>query len=255
MPPVLTAVIVDDEPPARRIIREYLRAFDRIEEVGTAGNGADAVDVIQETSPDLVFLDVQMPEGDGFEVLERLDRVPWIIFSTAYDAYALHAFDAGAVDYLLKPYKRARFEQAVERVIERHDQEQGSPSPDYADRLAAMLQKANASDDAPSRLYVRHGEKILPVATDAIRWIEAAGDYAKLHTDDGTYLSSAGLGALGDRLDADRFLRIHRSHIIALDAVDHLRSDGSGGYRVRLADGTRLRVSRTYAPEIRDRIV
>ena len=255
MPASLTAVIVDDEPPARHLVREYLQAFDRITVAGTAGTGTEAVDVIEDTSPDLVFLDVQMPDGDGFDVLEQLDRVPWIIFSTAYDTYAIEAFEAGAVDYLLKPYKRARFEQAVERVIERYEKAQDGPSADYADRLATLLQEANASDDAPRRLYVRHGEKILPVATADIRWIEAAGDYSKIHTADTTYLSSAGLGALSDHLDTDRFLRVHRSHVIALNAVDHLRSDGSGGYHVRLTDGTRLRVSRTYAPEIRDRIV
>lgn len=251
--PLLTAVVVDDEPPARQLVREYLRAFDRIDVVGTAGSGADAVRVINETAPDLVFLDVQMPEGNGFDVLDRLHALPYVIFSTAYDEYAIQAFDAGAVDYLLKPYKRARFEQAVQRAIDRKTQDGGAT--DYAERLAGLMREAAPPADTPNRLYVRHGEKIVPVPVQAIRWIEAAGDYAEIHTDDDTYLASAGLGALDERLDDERFVRIHRSHLIALDAVDHLRSDGSGGYRVRLVDGTRLRVSRTYAATIRDRIV
>ena len=257
MPAPLTAVIVDDEPPARALVREYLAAYDTITVVGSAGNGADAVEVIHAAAPDLVFLDVQMPEGSGFDVLAQLDRVPHIIFSTAYDAYAIQAFEKGAVDYLLKPYKRSRFHTAVDRVLERHQDAAAAASDaalDHADRLAALLHEVT-STEAPDRLYVRHGDKILPVATAAIRWIEAAGDYAKLHTADGTYLSSAGLGALADRLDDERFLRVHRSHLIALAAVDHLRSDGSGGYHVRLNDGTKLRVSRTYAPQIRERIV
>ncbi len=255
MPDSLTAVIVDDEPPARQLVREYLSAFERIDIVDAAGTGADAVRVIEATTPDLVFLDVQMPDGNGFDVLERLDLdpPPYIIFSTAYDEYAIQAFETGAVDYLLKPYKRDRFKQAVQRVLDRHDREETAA--DYADRLARLLQETTTSADAPDRLYVRHGEKILPVQTSAIQWVEAAGDYSEIHTADGTYLSSAGLGALNEHLSGDRFLRIHRSHLIALDAVDHLRSDGSGGYHVRLDDGTRLRVSRTYASEIRSRIV
>lgn len=168
MPDSLTAVIIDDEPPARQLVREYLSAFERIDVVDTAGTGADAVRVIEATTPDLVFLDVQMPEGNGFDVLERLDLdpPPYVIFSTAYDEYAIQAFETGAVDYLLKPYKRDRFEQAVQRALDRHDQEETAA--DYADRLAALLQETATPPDAPNRLYVRHGEKILPVQTSAI---------------------------------------------------------------------------------------
>jgi two-component system LytT family response regulator len=252
----LDAVIVDDEPPARSLVEEYAAEYDHVDVVGTAGNGKEAVTVIRDTAPDLVFLDVQMPEWDGFDVLEHLESLPYIIFSTAYDEYAIQAFEAGAVDYLLKPYKRARFQTAIERVTDRYRQDRGGPSEAYADQLAEVLQTMQTeSDTTLDRLYVRHGDKIVPVAADDIRWIEAAGDYAKIHTDDGTHLSSLGLGALDDRLDDTRFLRVHRSHIIALPVVEHLHSDGSGGYVARLDDGTRLRVSRSYAPEIRDRIV
>jgi len=247
------ALIVDDEPPARSLIQEYLEEIDRIEVIGTCGNGREAIEAINDQSPDLVFLDVQMPGLDGFDVLERIDALPDIIFSTAYDQYALQAFDAGAVDYLLKPYSKDRFRTAVERALDRHDQDD---TDEYADRLAALLQEARSQqDDAPERLYVRHGEKIIPVDPESIRWIEAAGDYSKLHTTDKTYLSSLGIGELEERLDEKRFARVHRSHIIAFPAVDHLRSDGSGGYKVILEDGTEVRVSRSYAPDIRDRIL
>jgi two-component system LytT family response regulator len=246
------ALIVDDEPPARSLIREYLEDTKRIEVIGECGNGREAITAIDEKSPDLVFLDVQMPGLDGFDVLERIDTLPDIIFSTAYDQYAIQAFDAGAVDYLLKPYSQDRFRKAVARALERHDQ----ADDDYADRLATLLQEARAQDDdTPERLYVRHGEKIIPVDPETIRWIEAAGDYSKLHTTEKTYLSSLGLGELEERLDEKRFARVHRSHIIAFPAVDHLRSDGSGGYNVILEDGTKVRVSRSYAPDIRDRIL
>jgi two-component system LytT family response regulator len=246
------ALIVDDEPPARSLIREYLEAVDRIEVIGACGTGREAIAAINDQAPDLVFLDVQMPGLDGFDVLERIETLPDVIFSTAYDQYALDAFDAGAVDYLLKPYSEDRFRTAVDRALERHEQADS----DYADRLATLLQEVRADEEeAPERLYVRHGEKIIPVDVEDILWIEAAGDYSKLHTRDKTYLSSLGIGELADRLDPKRFARVHRSHVIAFPAVDHLRSDGSGGYWVHLTDGTRVRVSRSYAPDVRDRIV
>lgn len=248
----MRAIIVDDEPPARNLLREYLNEdYPAIEVVAECGTGRSAVEAINEQAPDLVFLDVQMPGLDGFDVLERLDVLPHLIFSTAYDEFALRAFDAGAVDYLLKPYTRARFQKAVDRVIERHAQ-RATPGGDYADRLAQLLQAARSPDDVPTHLYVQHGAKIVPVRTDDILYIEAAGDYAKLHTSESTYLSNRGIGALEERLDADRFLRVHRSTIVALSALDHLVSDGSGGYKARLHDGTPIRVSRSYAPRIRD---
>ena len=248
----MRALIVDDEPPARTLIQEYLEDVDRITPIGECKNGREAIEAVNETAPDLVFLDVQMPGLDGFDVLEQIDVLPDIIFSTAYDEYAIEAFDAGAVDYLLKPYSKARFRKAVERALERHDQDDD----EYGDRLATLLQEAKDSDeDAPERLYVRHGDKIIPVNPEDIRWIEAAGDYSELHTDAKTYLSSMGIGDLEERLDPARFMRVHRSHILAFPAIDHLYSDGSGGYKAVLDDGTKVRVSRSYASEIRDRLV
>ena len=248
----MRALIVDDEPPARELIQEYLENVSRLEVIGECGNGREAIEAVNAEAPDLVFLDVQMPGLDGFDVLERIDTLPDIIFSTAYDEYAIEAFDAGAVDYLLKPYSKARFRKAVERALERYDRDDD----DYADRLAALLQEAKGSDeDAPERLYVRHGDKIIPVNPEDIRWIEAAGDYSELHTGAKTYLSSMGIGDLEERLDPSRFMRVHRSHILAFPALDHLYSDGSGGYKAVLDDGTKVRVSRSYASDIRERLV
>jgi two-component system LytT family response regulator len=252
MPVSVRTLIVDDEPPAREIIQEYLADHDRIEVLGTCGTGREAIKAINEQAPDLVFLDVQMPGLDGFDVLERIKTLPDIIFSTAYDEHAIEAFDAGAVDYLLKPYSKARFRTAVERALERYDQDEDA----HADRLATLLQEAKTeADKTLDRLYVRHGEKIIPVDPANIRWIEAAGDYSKLHTPEKAYLSSMGIGALEERLDSTRFVRVHRSYIIAFPAIDHLYSDGSGGYKAVLDNGTKVRVSRSYAPNVRDRIV
>jgi len=280
----ISCVIVDDEPHARSLVREFLDDYDQIEVVGECENGREAIDCIAETEPDFVFLDVQMPGLDGFDVLERLDTVPFIVFSTAYDEYALRAFEAGALDYLRKPYSRDRFQTAIERVTQRvreshppsDNREAGGPSvPDreYVEELATLLQKVRNAEraseatsedgdngesqkpDPLAQLYVQRGKKIVPVDVASICWIEAAGDYAKLHTDDGTYVASICLGELVERLPEDRFQRLHRSHVVALSAIDHLRSDGSGGYEVHLDDDTHLRVSRTYAPHIRERIV
>ena len=246
----MRAIIVDDEPPARNLIGEYLREdFPDIEVAAVCKNGREAIEAVNEQVPDLLFLDVQMPGLSGLDVLERIETLPHVIFSTAYDEYAIKAFDAGAVDYLLKPYSRARFQKAVRRAVERHRDD--APATAYADRVAQVLQTAR-SDDYPERLFVRHGDKIRPVATADIVYIEAAGDYSKLHTEDKTHLSNLGLGELEDRLDPSAFIRVHRSTIIALDALEHLVSDGSGGYRAVLAGQNRVRVSRTYASKIRD---
>jgi len=247
----MQAIIVDDEPPARNLLREYVEdEYTDIEIIAACGTGRAAVDAINEHVPDLVFLDVQMPGLDGFDVLERIDVLPHLIFSTAYDEYALQAFDAGAVDYLLKPYTRARFRKAVDRVRDRFA-EQATPGDDYAEQLTTLLRAARRGGERPDRLYVQHGSKIIPVPTEDILHIEAAGDYSKLHTADDTYLSNQGIGALEERLVGDRFMRVHRSSIIALPAVDHLVSDGSGGYVAVLTGPRRVRVSRTYAPHVR----
>lgn len=251
----MRALIVDDEPPARDMVREYLtEEYPEIEIIGECGTGREAVGRINEALPDLLFLDIQMPGLDGFDVLARIDAVPSIIFSTAYDEYAIQAFDAGAVDYLLKPYSRARFRKAMDRALERADQDR--PPERYAERLNALLEatREESSGDVPNRLYVRHGEKIVPVDPADIVYVEAAGDYARLHTEDETHLSSAGIGELEDRLEEARFLRVHRSTIVALPAVKHLTSDGSGGYWAQLRTGDRVRVSRSYADRIRDLI-
>jgi two-component system LytT family response regulator len=248
----MRTIIVDDEPPARNLLREYVEDdYPEIDIIDECGTGRAAVEAINEHVPDLVFLDVQMPGLDGFDVLERLDVLPHLIFSTAYDEYALQAFDAGAIDYLLKPYTRARFRKAVDRVKARRAKPE-APNAEYAEQLTTLLRTVRPSDHTPDRLYVQQGSKIIPVSTDEITHIEAAGDYSKLHTVDDSYLSNQGIGALEEHLSGDRFLRVHRSYIVALPALDHLVSDGSGGYVAVLNDQRRVRVSRTYAPQIRD---
>jgi two-component system LytT family response regulator len=249
----VTCLIVDDEGPARRIIRQYLQSVDGAEVIGECGNGVEAVEAIRELGPDLVFLDVQMPGLDGFEVIREIDELPTIVFSTAYDQYAVRAFEVNAVDYLLKPYDRTRFYQAVERAL----------AADPVRRVQALLdhhltspevetsEREDLADEEPiEHLLVEHQGRHVLIDADAIRWIEAAGDYSKLHTKTGTFLSRRGIGALAKRLDAQRFVRVHRSTIVAIDALRDLQRDGSGGFDARLIDGTTIRVSRSYAPAL-----
>lgn len=246
---MIQVVIVDDEPLARSIIKEYLEDYAEITIVAECSNGREAIEQINALAPDLVFLDIQMPGLTGFEVLEQLEWLPKIVFSTASESFALHAFDSGAIDYLLKPYNRARFRQAVERVLEKHE------APVSRQAVEHLLEYIKKPDQPLHRLFVKKAEKIIPVAVDSILWIEAAGDYSTLHTAETSHLCSLGLGALHERLDEARFVRVHRSTIIAFSAIQHIVSDGEGGYLATLVNEKRVRISRTYAPQVRDYIV
>ena len=247
---MIRTILVDDEPPARQLLREYLADYPAVQVVAECGNGRDAVAAINAERPDLVFLDIQMPGLTGFDVLEQLTHMPHLIFATAYDAFALQAFETGAVDYLLKPYARSRFSKAMDRFLAQHQR----ATPDVS-QLAALLQAAQPTASYADRLFVKVPDRIVPVPTAALRWVEAAGDYTQLHTAEATYLCSLGIGALAERLDPAAFVRIHRSSLIALAALRHLASDGEGGYIATLDDGYQLRVSRSYAPAVRALIV
>lgn len=243
----MTTLIIDDEAPARLIVRQYLAEFPQLTVLAECADGLSALAAIREHRPDVVFLDIQMPGLTGFEVLAELTEVPRVIFSTAYQQHALDAFAAGAVDYLLKPYDRTRFRQAVARVLTQ------PAAPDAAlERLLQRLDEAGAPAAAyPPRLFVPQGGRLVAVPVAEIQLVEAAGDYATLHTASGQFFSSLGLGQLAQRLDPSRFLRIHRSLLVALDAVRDLERDGSGGYYATLAGGRVVRVSRGYAEAVR----
>ena len=257
------ALIVDDEAPARRVLRDALAAAGAaVEVVGECRNGPEAVAALAAAdaagSPvGLLFLDVQMPGLDGFEVLDEVDRrgltVPAVVFSTAFDAFAVRAFEVAAVDYLLKPFTRARFAEALGRALAAV--EGGAPA--GAARVAEAVRQSGRR--YADRLLVEDGGVFVPVATADVVWAEAAGDYTRLHTRRAgggakTYLASQGIGALAERLDPARFARVHRSTVVALDALRALERDNSGGFIARLSDGATVRVSRTYADTIRDMI-
>jgi two-component system LytT family response regulator len=246
----LNTIIIDDEPLARQVIREFLQAFPQIEIIAECENGRQAVAAINQHQPDLIFLDVQMPGLTGFQVLEKVEHVPAIIFSTAYDEYAIRAFEVNAIDYLLKPFDRQRFAAATQRAIERR-----AGIGAEMERLLRLLQHAQPAGSFSDRLLVRSGEKIVPVRAVDIEWIEAADDYAILHAGTTKHLCNLGLGEIEKRLSPQQFMRVHRSAIINIARIRHLEKDGEGGMIATMASGEEVKVSRRYAAALRELVV
>jgi two-component system LytT family response regulator len=236
------AFIVDDEPLARRRLRDLCAREPGFEVVGEAGDGAAAVAAIRESRPDLLFLDVHIPELDGFGVLARLAvPVPAIVFVTAYDEYALRAFEVNALDYLLKPFDRARFQETIRRARAALARDDGR------DKLAAVLRDLAR----PRLLAVKDDGRVQLVRDDEIDWIEAADNYVCVHAGRETHILRSTLTAVEGRLDPSRFARIHRSTVVALERIRELRPATRNEVVAVLRDGTRLPVSRTYAPRLR----
>ena len=232
----LTSVIVDDEELARHLLREYLRSTPEIEVLAECANGFDAVKAITELKPDLVFLDVQMPKLDGFEVLELVGPSIAVIFTTAYDTYAMRAFDAHAVDYLLKPFSLERFRMAVERARERI----GIPPPPPADLAAAARGPAHYA----SRVVVKDGTKVHIIPTDRLEYAEAQDDYVALHSEGKTWLKPQTIASLETMLDPQQFVRIHRSYIVNLALVARIEPHAKDSRIAVLTSGSRLPISR-----------
>jgi two-component system LytT family response regulator len=243
----MRVLIVDDEPLARRGVGLRLKQFRDVEIVGECGDGTSAVEKILELAPDVVFLDVQMPNMDGFEVLRALpgDGLPLVIFLTAYEEHALRAFEVHALDYLLKPVDDERFSVAVQRA--RQVQNTGSRI-QMAERIMHLLDERIGK--YVSRFPVRVGSRIQVVPTDDIDWIAAAGDYAELHCAGRCHLLRETMVALEQKLDPTQFLRIHRSRIVRAACVRELRPIDNREYLVKLSDGSEHRSSRTYAERL-----
>lgn len=263
----LTVLIADDETLARRRHLELLRGREGVRVAGECPNGRTTLASLREVKPDILFLDVQMPGLDGFEVLARLEPEarPVVIFSTAYDEYALAAFDVHAVDYLLKPYSDARWEEAFRRAM---DVVRAHRIGEVQEQLRGLLNEVvvpgggahSARSEQPStrayerRLAVPGRTGVSLVDVQALDWVEAAGDYARLHVGEESHLLRATMAELEGRLDPGEFVRIHRSAIVRLDRVQTLRSDSHGDYLAVLEGGTCLRVGRTYRDAVLRRV-
>jgi two-component system LytT family response regulator len=252
MPPI-RALIVDDEPFARRRVAQLLAEHPEVEIIGECADGVEAVHAIETLAPDLVFLDVQMPEMDGFEVLAALDaeHMPAVVFATAFDDFALRAFNANAVDYLLKPFNAERFAAAVERARERIGRGEQA---EITREVRSLLESLRAARRYPERLVVRVGTKIVFVRVADVDWIEAEANYVRVHSSGRSFLLRETLTHLAGRLPPERFLRIHRSTVVNIDRIKEIHPMFKGTYHIRLHDGTELSSTLTYRDAIHELI-
>jgi two-component system, LytTR family, response regulator len=240
----LSPLIVDDEPLGREAVRSLLAQDPQVADIGEAATGAEAIERIRERKHNLVFLDVQMPDIDGFSILQKanVDSLPAVVFVTAYEQYAIDAFERNAIDYLLKPFTADRFAKMMARV---KSHLHAKSMEDLGGRLAT-LEKSLTSARYLSRVAVKTAGKAIFVRVEDMDWIEAAEDYVQLHVGKATYLLHANLGGLAARLDPEMFLRVHRSVIVNVHSILELHPEFHGEYLIRLKDGTELHSGRTY---------
>ena len=245
MAPDIRAVIADDESLARKKLRILLAAEPGIHVVAECQDGPRTVAALKDYEPDLLFLDIQMPGANGFEVLESLppDRLPIVIFTTAYDQYALRAFEAHALDYLLKPFDQERLHHALERARREILKAQDSQ---VASRILDFLNEAKARSPLEKRLVIKAGGRVVFLNLEEIEWVEAAANYVKLNTGKESYLLRERIGRVSERLDPSQFVRIHRSFIVNVGKIKELHPCNSGEYIVVLKNGKELSCSRGY---------
>jgi len=249
--PRIRVLLVDDEPLAREMLREMLQNDPQVEIVGESCNGREALEAIRSESPDLIFLDVQMPEVGGFEVLNSLDKdkLPYVIFVTAYDQYAVRAFEVQALDYLLKPFDQERFDVSWQRAKTQLSRDRNSGTDQ---RILTLLEELKAGNRYLERLVIKAGGRIYFLDTAEIDWIEAEGNYVSVHSAKKSHLLRETISSLESQLDPKKFVRIHRSSIVRLDFIHELQPWFHGEYRVILQDGTQLTLSRNHREKLQE---
>ena len=241
----LKTLIVEDEELARNLLKSYLKDHPNIELIGECENGFEGVRKINELKPDLVFLDIQMPKITGFEMLELLDHKPEIIFTTAYDQYALKAFDYNAVDYLLKPFAKNRLMSAIEKVVDRL--KNAETTEDKLDKLSDY-----EGGEFLDRVVVKDRHKINIIPTENIRYIESLDDYVLIYTNEGRHMKQKTMKYFESHLDPNNFIRIHRSYIVQVEHIAEIQQYEKESYVVILKDKTKLKVSKTGYKKIKD---
>lgn len=249
----IRVLIVDDEPLACRKLRRLLTNVNDIEVVGEATDGMQAITAIEMQKPDLVFLDMQIPEMDGLGVVQTIgpQRMPLVIFVTAYDHYAVKAFEVNALDYLLKPVNRERFQATIARVRNRLARSSDNESQQH---LRALLEQLKAGREYSRRLMLKSEGRVYFLLIDEIDWIEAAHNYLILHVGDKTHLIRETLESIESRLDPDHFVRIHRSTVVNINRIQEIHTWARGEHVVLLRDDTRLTISRNYYERLRHRL-
>jgi two-component system LytT family response regulator len=248
--PLIRVLLVDDESLAREMLREMLQDDPQVTIVGESCNGREALEAIRAHSPDLIFLDVQMPELGGFEVLEALGKeIPRVIFVTAYDQYAVRAFEVHALDYLLKPFDQERFDISWQRARAQilRDRDGGTDQ-----RILALLEEMKAGKRYLERLVIKASGRIYFLETAEIDWIEAEGNYVSVHSAKKSHLLRETISSLEAQLDPRKFLRIHRSSIVRIDRIQELQPWFHGEYRIILQNGTQLTLSRNYRDKLQE---
>ena len=249
----IRTLVVDDEPMARERILGLLAQETDVEVIGQCADGVQAVSAIQQLSPELVFLDVQMPAVDGFGVIKQVgaDKMPMVVFVTAYDEYALQAFEVHALDYLLKPFGRDRLQQCLDHARHQRDRHRAG---ELGKSLLALVQDFKPEQKKQDRLVVKSGGRVFFVRTEDIDWIEASGNYVRLHLKEQSYLFRETMNQMESRLDPQRFFRIHRSRIVNTERIKELQPWFNGEYVVVLHNGTQLRLSRSYREKLEERL-
>ena len=252
-PTKIRALIVDDEPLARRRIRSLLAHDSTVDVIGECSDGYKAVSSITELAPDLVFLDVQMPAMDGFEVIKTIgvERMPTVIFVTAYDQYALKAFEVNALDYLLKPFDRSRFQKTLERA---KTMIRGVRNGNVNNQLLSLLGDLRREHDLPDRFIIKSGGRVVFLRVEEIDWMRTVGNYVRLQAGRDSHLMRETMNAMETKLDPDKFMRIHRSTIVNLDRVKEVQPWAKGEHVVVMRDGTRLIMSRRYRERLNERL-
>jgi two-component system, LytTR family, response regulator len=241
---MIRAIIIDDEVLARSLVKEYLQDFSGIELVAECNDGFEGVKAIAQHNPDLIFLDIQMPKISGFEMLELIDAPPGVIFTTAFDEFALKAFETHAVDYLLKPFSRKRFAQAIEKFLQQKNISQKKTLP-------LLLEEVSHSQMQSNRVVVKIGNKIKIIPVHEINYLEAADDYVTICTVEGSYLKNKTMGSFEKMLDGQLFIRTHRSFIVNVQQITRIEPNEKESYWAVLKDGKRIPVSKSGYARLR----
>jgi two-component system LytT family response regulator len=241
----MKALIIDDEPLALQIIKEFVATFNEIEIIGEYNNGFDAIKAINELKPDLVFLDIQMPKLTGFEMLELIENPPFIIFTTAYEEFALKAFEKNAVDYLLKPFSKARFDQAIVKVLKQNEDKKSNVN------YLPLIENFQSSKEVLDRVVVKESGKIFIIPVNEICFIEAADDYVVINTASKEYVKNSTMKYYTDKLPADSFVRIHRSCIININFIKEIQPYNKETHSVIMKNGKSLKTSRQGSSELK----
>lgn len=246
----LRTLIIEDEEPARNLVKAYMNDNPYLELIGECSDGFTGVKTINETKPDLVFLDIQMPKLTGFEMLELLDELPEIVFTTAYDQFAIKAFELSAVDYLMKPFSKARFNEAVEKVM--HRVQNKLPVAEKLQQLSHQVREIATTKT--ERLFVKTGTKIDVIPVETIVRVEAQDDYVEIHTDKGKFLKYDTMNYLEKSLPEDNFVRVHRSHIINVNMIEKMEKYGKDSYLVIMKDKSKVNVSKSRVKELKEQL-